>query len=346
MTVSSEEVTPKPENTPVSESRRPSAGKPSSKKPFPRWAIGGVLLVGLLAGAAGGALVARQHYRAKDVLISVNGKIITRKEYQARLDAATKGSVLYQMVAEELEKQYAQKKGLMPPDADVKARYDKLAAQPDFIVPGGPLPLSVPEMQNLLQVQMAANAVASQGVKPTDQQVQDYYKLNTDPKNPKARFYIPETVRVQVIVTSNETQASQAMKLLDANIAFEDVARKFSQDASRQQGGLLPPVERGRSSATRIPGLEDAMFFLKPGQNAGPNKYGQAWWIIHSIDKRPAITQKFDAVKDECRDAVAVAQGLTKPNQARNDDMLAFRQKAVIKAFDPRYAAMFPKGTP
>lgn len=310
-----------------------------------RLALAGLLALAVLVGAAGGALVMRQRAHALDALVSVNGTVIRRADYEARLDAATQGAVLRQMVDEELQTQFARERGLLPSDAAVQAQYMRLTAEHGLaarFASVGPTPEAV---RQSLRAGLVREALAAQGATPTESQMQDFYRRNADPANSEARFYTPETVAVSVIVTPTEDEGRKARALLDTGVAFPDVALQYSHDLSRRRGGTLPPVARGRTRASRIPGLEPALFALQPGQTSGPDKIGGAWWIIRCLSKTRAAVRPYADVRDDCRAALAAAQGQARFGRQQDADFARFARAASIHIFDPRCERMLPQAT-
>ena len=310
-----------------------------------RPALAGLLALTLVAGAAGGALVMRQRAHALDALVSVNGVVIRRADYEARLDTATRGAVLHQMIDEELQTQYARRKGLLPGDAAVQARYALLAAAPGFAARSASLGLTPDAVRGALRVSLAREALAAQGAVPTESQMKDFYRRNADPANPQARFYAPETVSVSVIVTPTEEEGRKARALLDTGVAFSDVALQYSHDLSRRAGGTLPPVARGRTRAGRVPGLEPALFALAPGQTSGPDRIGGLWWVIRCLSRTPAAVRPYADVRDDCRAALAAALGQARSGRQEDADYARFARGASIRVFDPRVGPLLPQAT-
>ena len=322
----------------------PAPPKPAAPRlALTRPALLGLLALALLVGAAGGALLMRQRAHALDALVSVNGVVIRRADYEARLDAATQGAVLRQMVDEELQTQFARRKGLLPPDNAVQTQYARLTARPGFAERFASAGLTPEAVRQTLRVGLAREALAAQGADPTESQTRDFYRHNADPANPQARFYTPETVAMSVIVTPTEEEGRKARALLDTGVSFAEVALQYSHDLSRRRGGTLPPVARGRTRAGRIPGLEAALFALKPGQTSGPDKIGGAWWVIRCLSKTPAAVRPYADVRDDCRAAVATAQGQARSGRQTDADFARFAQAASIRVFDPRAARLLPQ---
>ena len=310
-----------------------------------RPALAGLLVLTLLVGAAGGALLMRQRAHALDALVSVNGTVIRRADYEARLDAATQGAVLRQMVDEELQTQFACRKGLLPPETAVQAQYARLAAQPGFAERFTSVGLTPDSVRQTLRVGLAREALAAQGAAPTEPQMSAFYHRNADPANPQARFYTPETVAVSVIVTPTEEEGHKARALLDTGVSFAEVALQYSHDLSRRRGGTLPPVARGRTRAGRVPGLEPALFALESGQTSGPDKIGGAWWVIRCLSKTPATVRPYALVRDDCRAALATAQGQARSGRQQDADFARFARAASIRVFDPRAGRLLPQAS-
>lgn len=322
----------------------PSRTPPASPgRALARPALAGLLALALAAGAAGGALVMRSRAHALDALVSVNGVVIRRADYEARLDAATQGAVLRRMVDEELQTQFARRKGLLPGDAAVQARYIRLTVQPGFAARFASAGLSPDSVRQTLRAGLVREALAAQGAAPTEPQMSEFYRHNADPANASARFYTPETVAVSVIVTPTEEEGHKARALLDTGIAFGEVALQYSHDLSRRQGGALPPVARGRTRAGRVPGLEPALFALEPGQTSGPDRIGGAWWVIRCLSKTPAAVRPYALVRDDCRAALAADLGQARSGRQQDADFARFAQAASIRVFDPRAARLLPQ---
>lgn len=184
--------------TPGLEPREPEAHSPKTpaagRLSLTRAALAGAIALAFLVGAALGALLMRQRFHAQDALVSVNGTVIRRADYQARLDAVTGGAVLRRMVQETLETQYARQRGLLPPEAQVQAQYDRLARQPGFMARNEALGLSSEDVKRGLRIQMVQAALSTQGKPVMEEAARAYYRQNIDPANPRARFYQPETV--------------------------------------------------------------------------------------------------------------------------------------------------------
>ena len=115
----------------------------------------------------------------------------------------------------------------------------------------------------------------------TPAELQQYYNQHQD------EYRIPETVTVRHILIKTPTpdangkvdqkavdaaraKADDIAKQLKAGANFADLAKKYSEDpGSAKDGGLLPPITRGRT----VPEFEQAAFSTAPGQTTGDHPH-------------------------------------------------------------------------
>lgn len=296
-----------------------------------------LLVVTLLLGGVTGALLTRQRYRGRQVVASVNGVVIDEPYFLHRMEMETGNNTLRQMVSEELQLQYARKVGVYPSETEVQARYKQMSSQPTFgqyLVTTRQTPDDV--LHNI-RVTLAADGLVTKDAIVSDAEVRAYYERNADKNNPQARYYTPKTVSIEVIKTHSEPQIKQAAAALAKNTPFAQVAAKYSDDASRSAGGVLPPVPYGRTPSTRVTGAQDRVFGLQIGEQMGPIQMAGFWWIIRCLDKKPETLRSFEEVKDECRHNVLVAKGLPANGEKVRENYRKFMKDANIRAFWPQY---------
>jgi foldase protein PrsA len=303
------------------------------------WRLMVLLLAVLVVGAAIGALLARQRYKAKEqeVIAAVNGVTIRKDNFYRRLELASGQRVIQQMVREELQLQYARKLGVTPTAAEIAQKYDEARKQPNFeqkLMESG---LTADEYKRNIGVALAQAKAVNRGVSVSDAEVRRFYNANCDPKNPNARYYKPEMVQPQAIVTETEDEARRAILDLNRDLVFSTVAKTYSKDVSKENGGMLPAVYRGRSNLDKVPGMEQALFAMKVGETLGPKRFANAWWIIRCLDKKAAHTQPFDEVKEECRLGALLAKGLPVNGAKVQSDFQEFARKSNLQAFWGQY---------
>jgi peptidyl-prolyl cis-trans isomerase D len=178
------------------------------------------------------------------------------------------------------------KKQVKTSDAELKAFYDQNKQQ---------YANSIPEKVKARYILIDTGKLAD-NVTVTPAQLQQYYSQHQD------EYRIPETVTVRHIliktpapdangkidqkgVDAARAKAEDIEKQLKGGADFADLARKNSEDpGSAQNGGLLPPLTRGRT----VPEFEQAAFNTPVGQTTGVIRTNYGFHIIHVEAKQQA----------------------------------------------------------
>ena len=123
----------------------------------------------------------------------------------------------------------------------------------------------------------------------------------------------------QKAVDAARAKADDIEKQLKAGANFADLAKKDSDDpGSAKDGGLLPPLTRGRT----VPEFEQAAFSTPVGQTTGVIRTSYGFHIIHVEAKQQARLKPLDEVKAEIepmlkqQKAAAQAQSVANTMQA------------------------------
>ena len=189
------------------------------------------------------------------------------------------------------------RKGLHPTDAELKAYYEQ--HKNSYVN-------SIPEKRKIKYAVIDTSKIES-GIQITRQELQSYYDQHRD------QYRLPEQVKVSHIliktplpgadgkvdekgVAEAQGRAADLLKQLKAGANFEDLAKKYSQDAgSAKQGGSLGWIGRGRT----VPEFEKAAFSLPKGQLSDLVKSSYGFHIIRVDDKQEAHMKTLDEVKDQ-----------------------------------------------
>ena len=119
-------------------------------------------------------------------------------------------------------------------------------------------------------------------------------KKSVTEKEVKAH-YKPE-IKASHILVSDENEAKEIKKKLDAGASFEELAKQESQDLlSKEKGGDLGYFNSGRMA----PEFETAAYKLKVGQISNPVTSPNGYHIIKLTDKKEL--KPYDEVKDSIR---------------------------------------------
>ncbi|MBW3609190.1 MAG: peptidyl-prolyl cis-trans isomerase [Actinobacteria bacterium] len=132
--------------------------------------------------------------------------------------------------------------------------------------------------------------------KVTDKAVEEFYEKN------KVRFATPATRDLRVILTKTEDRAKEAKEALESGQSWSTVAKRYSIDPSKEQGGTLLGIAKGTQEKT----FDEAIFSAKKGELTGPVKtqFGYYVFQVQKIvpakqqslkEATPAIRQQLDA---------------------------------------------------
>ncbi len=189
------------------------------------------------------------------------------------------------------------KKQVNPSETELKAFYE--ANKQQF---ANSIPEKVKAKYILIDTTKLEQAVAI-----TPDELNQYYRQHQD------EFRIPETVTVRHILIKTPTpdadgkvdqkavdaakaKADDIAKQLKSGANFADLAKKYSDDpSSAKDGGLLPPITRGRT----VPEFEQAAFNTPAGQTTGVIRTSYGFHIIHVESKQEARLKPLDEVKAE-----------------------------------------------
>jgi len=212
------------------------------------------------------------------------------------------------------------KKEVKVTDVELKAFYDQNKQQ--YVN-------SIPEKRKARYILIDISKVAN-SIPVTQADLQAYYNQHQD------EYRSPETVTVRHILIKTPTpdadgkidpkaveaakaKAEDVQKQLKAGADFGELAKKYSDDpGSAQQGGLLPPITRGRT----VPEFEQAAFTTPKGQTTGIIRTSYGFHIIRVEDKQNASVKPLDEVKAQIepiikqQKAATAAQGLANSVQS------------------------------
>src|SRR5271157_280818 len=189
------------------------------------------------------------------------------------------------------------KKQIKPTDAELKAFYEQHKQQY-----ANSIPQEIKAQYILIETAKLADKVPV-----TQAELQQYYNQHQD------AYRIPETVTVRHILIKTPTpgadgkvdqagvdaarkKAEDVSKQLKTGGNFAELAKKYSDDpGSAQNGGLLPPLTKGRT----VPEFEQAAFNTPVGQTTDLIRTSYGFHIIHVEAKQQARLKPLDEVKVE-----------------------------------------------
>lgn len=149
-------------------------------------------------------------------------------------------------------------------------------------------------------------------------------------------YRVPDRVKVSHIlfkttgktpdqVKQLEKTAADVLAKIKAGANFAEMAKKYSEDTSAQNGGDIGWITHGQT----VKAFEDTAFNMKPGQISGLVHTTYGIHIIKVLDKQTAHLQSFNDVKD------AINAILTKRKMAAAEQAYAKKLDDKLKA-DPK----------
>ncbi|MEK6815501.1 MAG: peptidylprolyl isomerase [Nitrospirota bacterium] len=231
---------------------------------------------------------------------SMHGRVASEKKQQYWLEA-TKG-----LVAQELIVQAGRAAGIRVEPAEVTARlkevrsrYPSPEAYKEAIRARGLTPAAVKKrLEREILVEKAVRLEVDEKVRVSEEDARRYYARNPE------RFNEPEKVRLRHILVRRDPAVKEgrdaARRKAEGLVArikgggdFEALARSESDDPSREQGGDLGLVHKGRL----MPAVEEAAFRLKPGVVSDLVETIYGFHILKVEARVPETRRSFDSIK-------------------------------------------------
>lgn len=109
-----------------------------------------------------------------------------------------------------------------------------------------------------------------------------------------------ERIRARVIQVATEQEANDILGRLANGETFEDLAKKYSLDGSKEAGGDLGYF----TADDMVAEFSKAAFALKVGEVSKPVKTDLGWYIIRVDDRKQGVAQPYDQVKPAIRNVL------------------------------------------
>jgi parvulin-like peptidyl-prolyl isomerase len=144
--------------------------------------------------------------------------------------------------------------------------------------------------ENIRTEMLAARVRAAlvEGVRVTDEQVQQYYDAHKDDLK-------TEEVRLQLIVVEDRATAEEILRALQKGDAFGALARRRSIGRRAAQGGDTGWVD----AETLWPPLRQAVGAMKARQAGGPLRRGAEFLLVRLDERRPGRTKTLAEARPE-----------------------------------------------
>ena len=179
---------------------------------------------------------------------------------------------------------------IVPSDSEIKAEYEKNKSR-----------YQIPE-RRIVRYGLSDINQIRQSVQISDDELKAIYQRNVE------QYQVPNRVHVQHILfktvgkTDAEVEeirkkAEDVLKQARKTGKFEDLAKKYSEDVSKEKGGDLGWIVQGQT----VPEFEKAAFGLPKGAISDLIRTQYGFHIIKVLDRETAHTKPFEEVKDSIR---------------------------------------------
>lgn len=131
-----------------------------------------------------------------------------------------------------------------------------------------------------------------------------------------------ERVRARHILVASEKEAQSILDRLNKGEKFEDLAKQYSLDGSKDYGGDLGYF----TAPEMVPAFSKAAFELKQGEISKPIKTDFGWHIIKLEDRKKGQPQPYDQVKGAIRNVLV--------RQKVNEALASLKDVAKVEILD------------
>lgn len=145
------------------------------------------------------------------------------------------------------------------------------------------------------------------GMPNLEADAQAYYEAN------KGSFEVDEVTASHILVEKEET-AKEILSKLEAGEKFEDLAKEYGTDGTKDAGGSLGTFGRGQM----VKEFEDAAFALQPGEISDPVKTQFGYHIIMVTDKNQG-TRTYEEVKNAVTATLVNQEALKKIDEMKKN---------------------------
>lgn len=173
-------------------------------------------------------------------------------------------------------------------EGEVKSAYDKNKTK-----------YQIPEKRVVRYTVVDVNQIR-QNLQIPDEQLQAQYKRNIQDYQVPNRVHVEHIVffttgKPDAVVEEAKKRADDVLSQAKKGANFEDLAKKYSEDTSKDKGGDIGWIIQGQA----MPEYEKVAFSLPKGAISDVVKTQIGFYIIKVVDKENAHTKSFDEVKQD-----------------------------------------------
>lgn len=295
---------------------------------------------------------------SKKLVATVNSSPITLKQAQMRAQLVSRESAYHtqisdekkqeimeraldQLIVEELAYQEAKKTGITISEKDINTRLNEVKngfpSEESFNKSLAANNLDLSKYKKLIEKELSIKKINEKlfgkPITLSDKEVKDYFEKNRE------KFKEPEKIRLRQILIKipayaskeewekGKNKAEEILSELKAGKDFAELAKEFSNDPSKEKGGDMGFIHKGRLE----PYVEDIAYSLKVGEISDVLQTIYGYHIIKLEEKKPPQNTQFSKIKEKLKkDLEAIAM-----EEKKKDWIKELREKAEIKYYAP-----------
>jgi len=283
----------------------------------------------------------------KSTVIEINDTKISSKEYEDKLKSLilpsnadgimTAGEfVTRQIILDELIKQFAERKDLMPGHAEIENEIKKLIAISDgkleILIDQNPQ--ATENLKNRAIIQLCIYNILTYNIKVSDTEIINHYNecLFFNPE----KYLIPEKRFASIIAVSSKKNLEKAIFELNRKNDFKYVAEKYNTKEFKE---CSIPFAITRKSDFINSDFISLVFNTKQNTYSEPVAIN-SFFIIVKIDKiEKAKVISLEEAKEDIRFTIALEKG--RANPILQNEFVAFVKTSKIKVINNKYKEIF-----
>lgn len=299
---------------------------------------------------------------AKEVLVKVNDQKLTREEFNKRVELqiafyeqyygyeegyfdkpenaqylkSMKESLLEGFADEMLQLQKAEELKLVPAEDALNSEIEK-SVKEEIEASGGEekfneqlkkMGYTLEDFKKNIRTKTIIEKLyegTTKDVTVTDEEVSKQYK-----DNPYDYTEKPNVMNVSHIVVLTEEEAKNIKKEYDSGKSFEELAKQYGTDGTKDKGGLLGDINYNGQGYDPL--FVEAALKVPEGKVSDPVKSSSGWHLIKMNKKTEYPLKSFDTVKEDIKSDL-LSQ---KKNENFQTQMTEWKEKASIKIYKNR----------
>mgnify|MGYP001574134023 CR=1 FL=1 len=292
-----------------------------------------------------GAFSAEKKHQNAEVIATVNGKKITQADLANRLEAfrntdaetlnTIKQEILDQLITDILLEEFIDKQGLVVAPEEIEREVDQVRstmtgkqtdAGQSLEKVLAAIGSNMGEFKRSIKHSLALGKYFNNKI--DDRTLEKYFDGNKslfNGESVKVCHILIDTrnMKIQEELSHTLEQIKSIKREIDKGAAFDEMAKKYSNCPSAQNGGDLGFIQR---KGTLAKSFLDTAFSLRTGQISEPVQTEFGYHLIKVTEKKEGANIKFGDVKEKVREAVLEEETLKLLSQLHKAAQIVIKQ--------------------